>query len=119
MRYSFSALALAVLHHVIAFAQDCPTGYNRTIEWHECPTEEAPELQCAILTVPLDYLDKTSTASIAVPVVRVAATSPNPNGDQSIIYNPGGEYFHAGAGTVRPNIHHIELQSYLDSLTDT
>ena len=91
MRYAFCAAALTLLNQAYtAVAQDCPAGYNRTVVWRGCPTAGEPRLECAILQVPLDYSNPSSSASMNIPLVRVQATSPNPNGEKSIIYNPGG-----------------------------
>lgn len=89
MRYALGAVALTLLNQTLVYAQYCPTGYNRTIEWYQCPTEAEPALECAVLAVPLDYNDPTSS-SIPIPLVRVPAIAKNPNGEQSIIFNPGG-----------------------------
>lgn len=91
MRYALGAAALTLLSQAYtAVAQDCPTGYNRTVVWRGCPTNDEPTLQCAILQVPLDYSNPTSSASMNIPLVRVRATIQNAAGEQSVIYNPGG-----------------------------
>lgn len=104
MHQSLGVLALILLDRALVLAQNCPTGYNRTINWSKCPTEDEPRLECAILQVPLDYND-VSSSSIPMPLVRVPATTPSQNGSQSVIYNPGGPggsgigQFAAGGGS--------------------
>ena len=59
-----------------------------SIDWGKCtdPKAEDPDLECATLTVPLDYDDPTGE-SIAIALVRVAAVSDR---EGAVLFNPGG-----------------------------
>ncbi|OIW24664.1 hypothetical protein CONLIGDRAFT_636795 [Coniochaeta ligniaria NRRL 30616] len=62
------------------------------IHWQPCVEPDfrnsTPPLSCGNLSVPLDYTDLNSTATVVLQLVKVSATSPAPNG--SIIFNFGG-----------------------------
>ncbi|KAH8903629.1 TAP domain-containing protein [Coniochaeta sp. PMI_546] len=62
------------------------------IQWQSCTEPDllnstAP-LLCGNLSVPLDYTNANSSATVVLQLVKASATSPSPNG--SIIFNFGG-----------------------------
>jgi pimeloyl-ACP methyl ester carboxylesterase len=59
--------------------------YTQRLEWAPCDTD----LQCAWLTVPLDYTDAAGS-TIRLRVSRVLATGPAPQRQGSLVVNPGG-----------------------------
>ena len=61
---------------------------NGTIQWIQCPVDAEPNLQCATLSVPLDWTNP-SGQNLSLPIVRVPAKSETPR-NQTIFYNPGG-----------------------------
>ncbi|KIV81784.1 hypothetical protein, variant [Exophiala sideris] len=61
---------------------------NGTIQWIPCPVAAEPNLQCGMLSVPLDWINP-SRQNLSLPIVRVPAKNATPR-NQSIIYNPGG-----------------------------
>lgn len=91
-----AAWAVVFFTHIV-IAQDCPTGYSRSIDWKPCPSPTKVEngeyyvgsklLQCGVLDVPLDW-QSTDTNSMKIPLVRIPASGTALN--QSIIVNPGG-----------------------------
>lgn len=67
-----------------------------SVSWGKCeyPWEKTPynqfkqPLECATLTVPLDYSDDTDERTIDLDLVKIAATKEPRLG--SMLYNPGG-----------------------------
>jgi hypothetical protein len=66
------------------------------VTWGKCEFE-APGLQCANLTVPLDYTEPESDATLALQLLRVPALTEPKKG--SILFNFGGPGF-ASRGTL-------------------
>ncbi|KAL3482658.1 TAP-like protein-domain-containing protein [Aspergillus germanicus] len=66
------------------------------VTWGDCEFE-APGLQCANLTVPLDYTEPESNATLALQLLRVPAVAEQKKG--SILFNFGGPGF-ASRGTL-------------------
>lgn len=67
-------------------AGDLEPFYAQELAWGRCE-QRAVTLQCATLTVPLDYDDPTG-ATVDVALIRIEATGPDPVG--SLVVNPGG-----------------------------
>jgi pimeloyl-ACP methyl ester carboxylesterase len=86
-------------------AASTPTG---TLSWRACndPVAQDPELQCATLTVPLDY-DKPKGATIDLALVRLPATQKRVG---AVLTNPGGpggsgfEWIAAGGSALRSQL---------------
>lgn len=71
---------------------------NGTIQWIPCPQAKEENLQCGVLSVPLDWTDP-SGQNLTLPMVRVPAKSTTPR-NQTIFYNPGGPGISAISGFV-------------------
>ena len=69
-------------------AETATTGTQGTLNWTACddPSAEDPSLECATLSVPLDYDDPTGD-TIDLALIKVPAT-----GDRqgAVLFNPGG-----------------------------
>ncbi len=67
---------------------DTKTGAQTTLDWGPCddPSAEDPSLECATLTVPLDY-DNPTGDSIDLALVRVPASAERRG---AVLFNPGG-----------------------------
>ncbi|PLB54183.1 proteinase [Aspergillus steynii IBT 23096] len=86
---SFSLTLL--LASVIAISQATPLrlrSRQRGIQWQQCPDEKDSPLQCANLTVPLDYSGELSNATVPLELFRVPA--PNNRSNGSVLLNFGG-----------------------------
>ncbi|KAH0422352.1 nedd8-like protein [Colletotrichum camelliae] len=82
---SFSA-ALLLLHG--ARADAAPSG-RKDIEWGDCAEFNSTEaIQCANLTVPLDYTSPNSSKTLDLQLLRIPATRQPAKG--SILFNFGG-----------------------------
>jgi pimeloyl-ACP methyl ester carboxylesterase len=63
-------------------------GHKDKVSWHSCGADAPPALECAELTVPLDYA-KRHGPTITIGLNRLAATDPARR-IGSLIFNPGG-----------------------------
>ncbi|KAI9700529.1 MAG: hypothetical protein M1820_006828 [Bogoriella megaspora] len=80
-----SVLSLLASRSVIAYPSQ--NAQNQTIAWAPCPglTED---ILCGSLKVPLDYTNPTSSETLELKMVKVAAVKAPKKG--SILFNPGG-----------------------------
>ncbi|MFK0288907.1 alpha/beta hydrolase [Streptomyces sp. NPDC090442] len=60
------------------------TFYQQKLAWSRCG-----ELQCATLTVPMDYAHPSNGKTFALPVIKSAATEPGQR-IGSLVFDPGG-----------------------------
>ncbi len=61
---------------------------TRSINWFPCTQNGTLPITCGTLTVPLDYVDTTSNATLELQLVKVSAVKQPKKG--SILFNPGG-----------------------------
>lgn len=69
-----------------------PAGVDATIEWDSCErklTLTAPEIECAMLSVPIDHDDPDGDKT-ELAIARIPATGPDSERIGSLIMNPGG-----------------------------
>jgi len=97
MKSHYSANALAFLsiatsvYSLTHTGQTCPDGYERTVDWKDCPTESLPDLKCGTLTVPLDYSDPyNNDRYLRIPMVKIPANNPVDGKRKALFTNPGG-----------------------------
>lgn len=87
LSFSFTIL----LASVIAVSQASPFRLRprqQGIQWQQCPDEQDSPLQCANLSVPLDYSGEVTNATVPLELFRVPAASNQSNG--SVLLNFGG-----------------------------
>lgn len=85
---------------VPAAAEGETAAPTETVEWGACPEDvaaEAPDLECGLVPVPLDYADPES-AEIEIMVSRLAAQDPDRRRGV-LLFNPGGP---GGSGLAMP-----------------
>ena len=82
---------------------DLQAFYSQQVTWGSCEGR-GPAVQCAEVTVPLDY-SRPSGRTIELALLRVPATGPSP---QNLVVNPGGP----GAGG-------LDFAEYLGSVIDS
>ncbi|KAE8380441.1 hypothetical protein BDV26DRAFT_302872 [Aspergillus bertholletiae] len=79
-----------------------------SIQWSPCTSN--PSLDCATLTVPLEYADPANGALAYIPLTRFNATVPGSQRKGSLLTNPGGpgsagtDFLLNGAGAGMSNI---------------
>ncbi|GLU48187.1 alpha/beta hydrolase [Nocardiopsis ansamitocini] len=102
-RYLAPAIAIGLAGSLVAApatAQDQNGEPTPPVEWGTCPEDvaaEAPQLECGLLPVPLDYTDPKGT-EIQIMVSRLA--SPDPDKRRGVLlFNPGGP---GGSGLTMP-----------------
>jgi len=78
--------ALAALTSALVHA--APTDTTGSLQWGDCDFNVTAGITCASLTVPLDYTDQQSTATLDLQLLKVPATQSPSRG--SIIFNFGG-----------------------------
>lgn len=87
---SFLALAPAAIASPLNRRNDTQDGTRKGIKWGECDfvsLGNAP-LECANLTVPLDYTKPVANETVSLSLVKVPATEKESKG--SILFNFGG-----------------------------
>lgn len=82
---------------------DLQAFYSQQVTWSPCEGR-GPAVQCAEVTVPLDY-SRPAGRTIDIALLRVPATGPTP---ESLLVNPGGP----GAGG-------LDFAEYLGSIIDS
>lgn len=70
------------------FVRALPTYPNNTVTWYSCSSNGTIPYTCGNLSVPLDYSDSSSSKTLNLSLVKVAATKEPHQG--SILFNPGG-----------------------------
>lgn len=73
-----------------------PQPRQTSLQWTECSLDaitaiippDSPPVECANLSVPLDYTEELSTEQISLQLVKVRATQQPSKG--SLLINPGG-----------------------------
>lgn len=73
-----------VLHSMGAACQST----KKAINWYPCTQNGSLPLTCGTLTIPLDYTNTTSNATLELQLVKVKALKQPSRG--SILFNPGG-----------------------------
>ena len=76
--------------------------YDQQVEWEACPGR-GPRVQCADVTVPLDY-SRPDAQTIELALVKVPGTRP---GARSLVVNPGG-----------PGASGLDFAEYLGTVID-
>lgn len=87
---SFLTLASAAVASPLNRRNDTQYGEGKGIQWGECDfvsLGQAP-IECANLTVPLDYTKPVANETVQLSLVRVPATEKESQG--SILFNFGG-----------------------------
>ncbi|KNG87442.1 hypothetical protein ANOM_004269 [Aspergillus nomiae NRRL 13137] len=72
--------------YLLGYLQIAPT--LASIQWSPCTSN--PSLDCATLTVPLEYADPGNGALAHIPLARFNATVPKSQRKGSLLTNPGG-----------------------------
>lgn len=81
---SFSSLFLSTLTIAVSLAQ----AHCSTINWRPCDFNGTQPILCGNLSVPLDYTDAKSNATLRLELVKVPAAKTPSKG--SILFNFGG-----------------------------
>lgn len=82
-------LYLLAVVHATSIGQGIHRSRSQEIEWRPCELKGATTpVSCGNLSVPLDYTNKQSNATLTLELFRIPATS-NPS-HRSILFNFGG-----------------------------
>ncbi|KAL8879744.1 MAG: hypothetical protein Q9198_002705 [Flavoplaca austrocitrina] len=86
-------------------ACDAACQITKTINWSPCTQNGTLPIECGTLTVPLDYVNTNSTATLDLQLVKLSAVKRPKKG--SILFNPGGPGIPGRdfiAGSVAPSL---------------
>ena len=83
----FSARSLALTLHLGLLAAERSSA-SSTIQWFPCTQNGTLPIICGSLTVPLDYTDTSSNATLNLDLVKIEAVKQPKKG--TILFNPGG-----------------------------
>ncbi|MFD0559152.1 TAP-like protein [Stackebrandtia endophytica] len=81
-----ATVVAAVTVSLVAASGAHATPTSDPIDWQPC--EDAPEVDCASITVPVDWTDPDNTETIEIGLARHRATGGESSG--SVVINPGG-----------------------------
>lgn len=119
VKLSSLLVSASALPSTLASALQTPLQPTSSLEWHDCTQEllQVQNLQCATLSVPVDWLNPYTSEKIHLLVTRLPASGKASEKIGSLIYNPGGPGALASLGVAnyaRSNSSHLaDSFSYL------